>query len=58
MLPNLGNKFSYSMLLGKPCSRDVKLAHDWGSNTSTIQGNGIVKTINVTKHLGGKVIRL
>jgi hypothetical protein len=34
--------FSYSMLLGKPWLRDVKVAHDWGSNTTTIQGNGII----------------
>jgi len=30
---------SYSMLLGKPWLRDAKVAHDWGSNTITIQGN-------------------
>ncbi len=36
---------SYSMLLGKPWLKDVKVAHDWGSNIVTIQGNGIVKTI-------------
>jgi hypothetical protein len=27
---------SYSMLLGKPWLRDVKVAHDWGSNTITL----------------------
>ncbi len=27
---------SYSMLLGKPWLRDVKVAHDWGSNIITI----------------------
>jgi len=31
------------------------VAHDWGSNT--IQGNGIIKIIIVTKHLGGEVRR-
>jgi hypothetical protein len=36
---------------------DVKVAHDWGSNTVTIQGNGIVRTITVTKSLGGEVKR-
>ncbi len=40
--------FSYSML------RDVKVAHDWGSNIVTIQGNGTVITITVTKRLGGE----
>jgi hypothetical protein len=32
---------SYTMLLGKSWLRDVKVAHDWGSNIVTIQGNGI-----------------
>jgi len=43
------------MLLGRPWSRDAKVAHDWGSNIVTIQGNGTVKTITVIKHLGGEV---
>ncbi len=46
---------SYSTLLGRPWLRDAKVAHDWGSNIFTIQGNGIVRTIIVTKHLGGGV---
>jgi hypothetical protein len=33
----------------------LKVAHNWGNNIVTIQGNGIVKTITVTKHLGGEV---
>jgi hypothetical protein len=33
---------SYSMLLGKPWLKDVKVAHDWGNNTIIIQGNGII----------------
>jgi hypothetical protein len=49
--------FNYSMLLGKPWLRDAKVAHDWGSNIVTIQGNGIVRTIIVTKHLGSEVRR-
>ncbi len=49
---------SYSMLLGRPWLRDAKVAHDWGSNIVTIQGNGIVKIITITKHLGGEVKRL
>jgi hypothetical protein len=46
---------SYSMLLGRPWLRDVKVAHDWGSNIVTIQRNGIVRTIIVTKHWGSEV---
>ncbi len=34
------------------------MAHDWGSNIVTIQGNGTVRIITVTKHLGGEVKRL
>jgi len=30
--------FSYSMLLSHPWLRDVKVSHDWGNNTITIQG--------------------
>jgi len=33
--------FCYSMLLGRPWLKDAKVAHDWGSNIITIQGNGI-----------------
>jgi hypothetical protein len=46
---------SYSMLLGRPWLGDAKVAHDWESNTITIQGNGIIRTIVVSKHLGNKV---
>ncbi len=49
--------YSYSMLLGRPWLRDAKMAHDWRSNIVTIQGNGIVKIITITKHLGGEVRR-
>jgi len=48
---------NYSMLLGKPWLRDVKMTHDWGSNIVTIQGNGTIKSITVTKHLGGEIKR-
>jgi hypothetical protein len=34
--------FSYSMLLGRPWLKNAKVAHDWGSNIVTIQGNGII----------------
>jgi hypothetical protein len=37
---------------------NVKVAHDWGNNMITIQGNGIVRTIVVTKHLGINLKRL
>ncbi len=46
------------MLLGRPLLRDVKVAHDWGCNIITIQGNGTIITITITKHLGGEVRRL
>jgi hypothetical protein len=46
------------MLLGKPWLRDAKMVDDWGSNIVTIQGNGTIKTIIVTKHLGGEIGRL
>jgi hypothetical protein len=43
--------------LGRPWLRDAKVAHDWGNNTITVQWNGIVRTITVTKHLGSEVRR-
>jgi hypothetical protein len=43
------------MLLRRPWLKDVKVAHDWGSNTVTIQENGTIKTITITKCLGGEV---
>jgi len=46
---------SYSMLVGRPWLRDVKMAHYWGSKIIILQGNGIIKIIIVTKHLGGEV---
>jgi hypothetical protein len=49
--------YSYSMLLGRPWLRDVKVAHDWGSNIVIVQRNGTVRTITITKHLGGEVRR-
>jgi hypothetical protein len=50
--------FSYSMLLRRPWLRDAKMAHDWGSNIVTIQGNGTIQTITIIKHLGSEVRRL
>jgi len=46
------------MLLGRPWLRDVKVAHYWRSNIITIQGNGIIIIIIITKHLGGEVKKL
>jgi hypothetical protein len=40
------------MLLNKPWVKDAKVTHDWGNNMITIQGNGTIKTIKMTKHLG------
>jgi hypothetical protein len=34
------------------------VVHDWGSNIITIQGNGTIRTITITKHLGGEVKKL
>ncbi len=48
---------NYSMLLGRPWLRDAKVTHGWGNNIVTIQGNGTVKTILVTKHLKAEVKR-
>jgi hypothetical protein len=44
--------FSYCMLLGCPWLRDVKMSHDWGNNTITIQGTSTIITVHVTKKLG------
>jgi hypothetical protein len=57
IFPNNLVDFSYFMLLGRPWLRDAKVAHDWGSNTITIQGNGTIKIITFTKHLGSEVKR-
>ncbi len=55
VLQNIVVESSYSMLLGRSWLRDAKMAHDWGSNIVTIQGNGTIRTIIITKHLGGEV---
>jgi hypothetical protein len=38
--------------------QDVKVSHDWGKNLVTIQGNGIVLMITMTKHMGNDIKRL
>jgi hypothetical protein len=45
------------MLLNKPWLKDAKVTHDWGNNMIKIQGNGIVKTRTMTKHLGTNLKR-
>jgi hypothetical protein len=42
------------MLLGRPLLKNAIVAHDCRNNTMTIQGNGMVGTIVVNKHLGMK----
>ncbi len=46
---------NYSMLLGRPWLKDAKVANDWRNNIVTMQGNGIIRTIIITKRLGGDV---
>ncbi len=55
MFQNSVVDFNYSMLLGRPWLRNAKVHMDLGSNTITIQGNGTIRIIIVTKHLGGGV---
>ncbi len=43
---------NYFLLLGHPWLKDVKVFHNWGNNTITIQGVGTILTIHVTKKLG------
>ncbi len=50
--------FNYSMLLIRPWLKDAKVAHDWGSNTVTIQWNGTFRTITIIKHLGSEIRKL
>ncbi len=49
---------NYSMLLGCPWLWDAKVMHDWGNNLISIEGNGIVHTIAVTKHLNNNTKHL
>ncbi len=46
---------TYSMLLGHPWLWDAKVIHDWGTNMVTIESNGIVKPIFVSKYLNGNI---
>ncbi len=40
-----------SMLLGQPWLCNAHVIHHWENNPITIKGNGMVRTIDVTKHL-------
>jgi hypothetical protein len=46
---------NYSMLLKHPGLHNVKVTHDWGNNLITIEGNNIVWTIIIMKHLDGNI---
>jgi hypothetical protein len=43
---------NYFMLLGHPWLKDVKISHDWGSNTIIIKDINTIKTIPIIKKLG------
>jgi hypothetical protein len=43
--------FNYSMLLGWPWLHNAHVTHDWRNNIITVEGNGMVQTISITKHL-------
>jgi hypothetical protein len=39
------------MLLGQPWLHNARVTHDWGTNLITIEGDGTIQIITVTKHL-------
>lgn len=45
------------MLFGCPWLHNTKVTHNWGNNMITIEGNGILHTIVVTKHFDGSTKR-
>jgi hypothetical protein len=49
---------TYSMLLGHPFLQDAKVIHDWGTNMVTIEGNGTINIVSVSKYLSGNIRRL
>jgi hypothetical protein len=49
--------FNYSMLLGRPWLHNAHVTHDWGNNIITIEGNGTMQTISITKHLDSNTKR-
>jgi hypothetical protein len=42
------------MLPKKPWLKDAKVTHDWGNNVIIVQGNGVIKTISISKKLGSE----
>jgi hypothetical protein len=42
---------NYSMLLSQPWLHNAHVTHDWGNNLITIEGNGMMRTITIIKHL-------
>lgn len=46
---------TYSMLLCKTSLEDAKVFHNWGTNLVTIEDNGIIKTMVVTKKLSNNI---
>jgi hypothetical protein len=48
---------NYSMLLGHEWLRDAKVTHDWGNNLISIEDNGTIHTIAITKHLDSNIKR-
>ncbi len=49
---------NYSMLLENPWLHNAKVTHDQDNNLITIEGNGMVQTIAITKHLDGNISNL
>ncbi len=48
---------SYSMLFGLPWLKNAKVIHNWGKNLITIEGNGVIRMIPITKHLDANIKR-
>jgi hypothetical protein len=48
---------NYCMLLGRPWLQDVNVMHNWGNNFISIEGNGTICTIAITKHLDNNIKR-
>jgi hypothetical protein len=44
-------------MLNHPWLKDVKISHDWGSNTIIIKGINMSKTISITKNLRIYIMR-
>jgi hypothetical protein len=57
MMNNKAMDPTYSMLLGRPWLWDTKMVHDWGPNMVTIEGNGTIKIVSISKYLNGNIKR-